>query len=141
MQTFLPFDSFYISAHVLDSKRLSKQLIEVQQIWKSLTDIEYGWKNHPAVKMWQGYEIALLNYGCFMYSEWLSRYPGKTHKSGLYIRDEWIKSSQIVVYPKWLGNVDFHRSHRSNLLRKNKEHYASYFEVGLPSNLDYVWPV
>jgi hypothetical protein len=44
------------------------------------------------------------------------------------------------VAPSWFGDEEFHRSHRSNLVRKAPEHYAPLFEPGLPADLPYVWP-
>ena len=44
-----------------------------------------------------------------------------------------------VEYPKWLGNNKFHRSHKSNLVRKNSEYYSKKFK-GVPNDLPYVWP-
>lgn len=43
-------------------------------------------------------------------------------------------------YTPWLGNEAFHASHRSNLLRKDPEHYKQ-FNWTEPNNLPYVWPV
>ena len=43
-----------------------------------------------------------------------------------------------VVMPPWFGLDKFHRSHRSNLLRKDYEYYSEYFDE--PSNLEYYWP-
>ena len=62
MQTFLPYPDFNLSARVLDDKRLGKQRVESMQIYKSCVLDDYGWKQHPAVKMWKGYETALLMY-------------------------------------------------------------------------------
>lgn len=42
--------------------------------------------------------------------------------------------------PPWLGDEDFHRSHRSSLLRKDPEHYRPLFPDD-PDDLPYVWPV
>jgi len=42
--------------------------------------------------------------------------------------------------PNWLGKPDLHASHRSNLLRKDPNHYNKWFH-GEPSDLPYVWPV
>ena len=44
------------------------------------------------------------------------------------------------VVPPWLGDEDFHRSHQSNLIRKNPEHYRPIFGDDVPDNLEYVWP-
>jgi len=42
--------------------------------------------------------------------------------------------------PPWLGDDDFHSSHRANLLRKDSEHYGE-FGWQEDSSLPYVWPV
>ena len=65
------------------------------------------------------------------------------------IIEEWISrgyrnSMKIIVPdiapipPYWLGNSDFHASHRSNLLRKDPEHY-SQFGWTESDDLPYVW--
>ena len=165
MQTFLPYSDFKMSAHVLDNKRLGKQRVECLQILKTLkkgpktcclcghpmnfhcSDCKgkpktTPWYNHPAVKMWKGYEQALMYYLHAMCYEW-------TVNRGF--KDTcWEKSITVgfippnvgveVVMPPWLGNEEFHKSHQSNLLRKNKDHYGKFF-FGVEDNLPYVWPV
>ena len=42
--------------------------------------------------------------------------------------------------PWWVGDLDIHASHRSNLLRKDRDFYGKY-GWNEPDNLDYVWPV
>ena len=39
----------------------------------------------------------------------------------------------------WLGDEDFHRSHRSALLRKDAAYYQEAFG-NVPDDLPYVWP-
>ena len=59
MQTFLPYKSFRKTALCLDNKRLGKQRVETLQILRALTGYynqSGAWLNHPAVKMWRGYE-------------------------------------------------------------------------------------
>ena len=73
MQTFLPYDSFTKTAQCLDYMRLGKQRVEAYQILRVLTGESQGWKNHPAVKMWKGYEYALTWYGYVICSEWIMR--------------------------------------------------------------------
>lgn len=143
MQTFLPYSDFAASARVLDNKRLNKQLVEVQQILKALSDPNYGWQNHPAVKMWRGYELALCEYGLAFYREYKNRF-NKSHKSGEFISNKELEfllvDNKIMTIPHWLGSPAFHISHRSNLMRKDKAHYMQYFGT-TPDNLQYVWPV
>jgi len=148
MQTFLPYPSFAQSAVCLDPKRLNKQIVEVQQIYKALTIPNYGWQNHPAVKMWRSHEYALLCYGFTCYLQWQRNNNRKTHKSGEYISVAierfW---DDEIDYPFWLGNPEFHASHRSALLYKLPEHYSQFGWTETPAQpdekgrLSYVWPV
>lgn len=141
MQTFLPYADFKLSAECLDNKRLGKQLIEVTQIYKALTNPLYGWQNHPAVKMWKGHELSLLEYGNECYKEWKKR-RNKIHKSGEEIANNYtnLLLKETISYPWWIGDENFHSSHRSNLLRKDSAHYGQFgwHEDGA---LPYIWPI
>lgn len=139
MQTFLPYSDFTQSAKCLDNKRLGKQRVEAWQILNTLLGHSNGWKNHPCVKMWQGYEYELALYGIAICYEW--RLKG--------FKDSMLDKFKIVlaykevkdrVIPKWLGNEEFHASHRSNLLRKDEKWYGQ-FGWKEPNNLPYVWPI
>ena len=141
MQTFLPYPSFAESASVLDNKRLGKQRVEAKQIYLALTVPNYGWKNHPAVKMWAGCEESLLRYGLFICLEW----TGRGFKDSLYeyfwdeIEKTFPRADEDILVPSWIGNQQFHASHRSNLLRKDTEHYGK-FGWSEPNDLPYYWP-
>jgi hypothetical protein len=139
MQTFLPYPDFVKSAKCLDMKRLGKQRVEAYQILQCLLGEKDGWHNHPAVKMWKGHETALADYGCTICQEWVNRGYKDTCRDKIW--NMWAKCSfpMNVEYPKWLGNEEFHASHRSNLLRKNPEHY-SQFGWTENDNMEYVWP-
>jgi hypothetical protein len=134
MQTFLPLPDFYMSAACLDNKRLGKQRVEARQILDALRG--HGserWRNHPAVKMWVGYEEALTSYANIMIREWISRGFSNTMPI-----DATYTISRIEM-PPWFGNEKFHGSHQSNLLRKYPEHYEQ-FGWDVPDDLPYVWP-
>ena len=73
MQTFLPYRNFQKTAKSLDRQRLGKQRVEAWQILQAITNQDYGWQNHPAVKMWRGYETALSEYGIDVCKEWIDR--------------------------------------------------------------------
>lgn len=141
MQTFVPYTSFTKCAAVLDTKRLGKQIIEAQQIFKALTQPDYGWQNHPAVRMWAGSESALVQYARACNVEWRMR-RGKDHGAYLNLVDI-VKRTPLKVTssrnPVWWGDDRVHESHRSNLLRKDPDHYGTAF-AGVPDNLPYVWP-
>ena len=130
MQTFLPYSCFTKSAKCLDYRRLGKQRVEARQILKAI-DNGGAWANHPAVKMWNGYESALAAYSNEMILEWISR----GYKNTMQI----VGVSDSVVYPPWFGDEKFHASHRSNLLRKDFGYY-SRFSWSEPVDLEYVWP-
>ncbi len=136
MQTFLPYPSFIESASALDMRRLGKQRVEVLQLLKALHE-GGAWANHPACKMWRGYENALVVYGRTICTEWLHRGYKDTcfNKINLFWNDGADK-----LLPNWLGNEAFHAAHRSNLLRKDPEHYGQ-FKWTEPKDLPYIWPV
>jgi len=144
MNTFLPYPDFQKSAQCLDYKRLGKQRVEAWQIYLALTNKNYGWKNHPIVKMWKGYELALLYYGYCICVEWIKR----GYKDNLLQRfeKEFYKDTNeledIEIYmvnmPSWLGNKKFHSAMRSNLLRKDKKYYSK-FGWKEKNNLSYYW--
>lgn len=137
MQTFLPYESFTESAKCLDYRRLGKQRVEAYQILRALTGESKGWTNHPATKMWKGFEYALAEYGFDICGEWRQRGYKDTLMPKFYA---FFADAPDYTYPLWLGNEQFHASHRSNLLRKNKEFYSKYGWTE-PDNLPYVWPV
>jgi len=135
MQTFLPYESFVESARCLDRQRLGKQRVEVLQLLKA---IRYGggWSNHPAAKMWQHCENALVLYGGVICAEWINR----GYKDNTLPRiAQCIILDIPAIMPAWLGNAEFHLSHQSNLVRKLPTHYRQYFP-DVPDNLPYVWP-
>lgn len=135
MQTFLPYSDPLQSARCLDFRRLGKQRVEALQILNVLHGKTTGWANHPAVKMWQGYEGYLAVYMNAMCFEWTVR-GYKDTVSGRYGYPELMD----VVTPHWLGDKAFHLSHKSNLMRKFPTHYSKWFGA-LRDDLPYIWPI
>lgn len=131
MQTFLPYSEVITSASCLDYRRLGKQRLEAFQIWNTLTGRSSGWLNHPATKMWRGYENFLAFYTNCMIAEWQDR-GYKNNMAFLPVGR--------MTPPFWFGDEKFHASHRSNLLRKDPVWYGR-FEWEEPNDLPYVWPV
>lgn len=134
MQTFLPYPDLLQSIQVLDYRRLGKQRVETFQVLNILLDRTptKGWRNHPVTRMWSGYEEALKLYQNHTIQEWISR----GYKNTMKFEEV---DPQAVIMPPWFGEEEFHRSHRSNLLRKDYEYYSQYFNE--PSDLEYLWPV
>lgn len=138
MQTFVPLGTdFQGTAKVLDRMRLGKQRVEGLQILNALTGRSKGWVNHPAVKMWRGYEPALIQYVVAMCDEWVSRGYKDTCKDKVLAIGEALPSA--VTTPPWLDDPEVQLSHRSNLVRKLPEHYGAFWDV--PNDLPYKWVV
>jgi hypothetical protein len=134
MQTFLPYPDFIDSACVLDRQRLGKQRVETKQILNALEGNSKGWVNHPAVKMWRGYEPALALYGVVMCAMWAER--GYVDNLLPFFAT---RLREDMVMPSWIGEPEFHRSHQSNLVRKDPAHYGPLFP-DVPNDLEYMWP-
>lgn len=133
MQTFLPYPDFARCAAVLDTARLGKQRVETLQILNSLTTPGYGWRNHPAVKMWAGFESHLVRYGIRICAEWKARGHADTcmDKICAFLFRE-------SPAPDWITPA-LCLSHQSNLIRKHPTHYRPHFPT-TPDNLPYLWP-
>lgn len=147
MNTFLPFPDFAASAQVLDRQRLGKQRPEVLQLlaattgWRVVDGVlerveRPGWGNHPAALMWRGFGASLARYGLAVCAEWVSR----------GYRDTCADKIRLIAGvlpktgdPEWLGDEDFHLAHRSNLVRKDRDHYGALWP-DVPADLPYVWP-
>ncbi len=159
MQTFLPLPDFFRSAGVLDPRRLGKQRVEALQLLNALSP-HYslrGWRSHPARSMWAGYHSALAFYGIVVCRRWISLGYRDTCRekliralNGMSVRVETEEALEIRYFaamngknpdflPPWFGNEEFHRSHRSNLLRKEPEWYLQ-FGWEEPPDLPYIWP-
>jgi len=132
MQTFLPYDDYTCSARCLDNKRLGKQRVEAFQILTILQHPErqYRWRHHPAVLMWEGHEDALSMYLRACIIEWEMRGFKNT-----------IVIPEFIWHmpPPWAFDLNFHLSHRSNLVRKFPEHYKNYFPY-IDDCIPYIWP-
>lgn len=141
----MPYEDYSKSASVLDNKRLGKQRVETYQILLQLCGLnkfleprEGKW-NHPAMAMWSGHEIALVDYQEAVCQEWTNRGFKDTclmkSQRALEVcqNDDW-----TVEKPSWIGDIDVHLSHQSNLLRKDKKFYEKFFNV--EDDLEYIWP-
>jgi len=149
MQTFLPYPDFARTAETLDGLRLGKQRVETLQVLRALTVPGYGWRHHPVVKMWAGYEEALVRYGLEVCRRWCSTGRADTCADSLSrelaercgedaVRSQ-VELAEAGELPPWLGDPALHLSHRSALLRKNPGFYRPLFGEE-PDDLAYVWP-
>lgn len=149
VQTFLPYPDFAASAAALDPRRLGKQRVETIQVLRGLIVPGYGWRHHPAVKMWAGYEEALVRYGLAMCGVWSATGRADTCAATLAadlasacgvsgVRDQ-PALAETGDLPPWLGDEAFHAGHRAALLRKDPAFYRPLFG-DVSDDLPYVWP-
>lgn len=156
MQTFLPYPDFDETVQCLDWRRLGKQRVEADQILAIIdgraarnkelklrqmiangehiraakySKRKIGHINHPIIKMWRGYEDALIAYRNCCIEQWIERGYNNTMP---------IIPVKNIVMPPWIGNEEFHASHRANLLRKDPEWYGQFDWVENPE-MPYVW--
>jgi len=153
MQTFLPSSNFITCAQMLDSKRLNKQILEGYQILNVLSGQSPtgGWRNHPAVKMWRGFEKTLHIYIKAMIHE--ARLRGiKTDKNEANIQALFTKvgDSWGSGIPDWLTNehtmMRVVTTHKANLFNKDPLYYAQFqpatfspYNVPCCSTCKYYW--
>lgn len=152
MITFLPVENFDESTRILDYKRLGKQRVEGYQILIALIE-SHKWDNHPAYKMWKGYEPALAVYTLAACAEWVSRGYTDNLVEKIVSRFE-IGSAAFINYqtyrlkvfepffqmPPWMGMPKLHDSHKSRLLQKDPVFYGKY-GWDVQRDLPYYWPV
>lgn len=151
MQVFLPYPSFSQSVACLDKSRLGNQ------IWRECkTLLNGGWANHPVAKMWADYKQSLSEYCLHGLSELDNRKDINPNTSvSLY---NWFlqfkpfeystcgpiypfPEQTIAFQPPFIGNPEFHLSHRLNLLWKDPEWYSQFFDEPIPtSKPNYIWP-
>lgn len=161
MQTFLPLatDNYHAIALTLDNKRLNKQALEGWQIMMTLLELDpqgnhrspKGWANHPAVKMWRGYEAELYEYVTAMTREWKLR--GFNTTIDTKATETLHKALDLgfihnTSKPRWMDDELKYKaiaiSHRTALLNKNYEYYKQFKwpeDTGVaPTEYTYVWP-
>lgn len=138
MQTFCPYPNFPATARALDWRRLGKQRVECMQILNVISGKTSGWSNHPAVKMWQGYDMSLCFYSLAMCSEWKQR--GYVDNLTPFFQEYLVenKNKQIKL-PFWWEDDRVHSSHRQTLLMKDYEWYSKFGWTESPK-YEYFWP-
>ena len=88
--------------------------------------------NHPATKMWKGYEPALRMYMRAVILEWISR----GYKNNMEIPEP-----ESYELPPWWGDERVHSSHRRALLDKDIVYYYENHKWEDYPELNYYWPV
>lgn len=98
-------------------------------------------ENHPAVRMWQGYHVALGMYAAATASTLVVHGISvglETMKMAGAVEEMRREEEQPFVLPPWIKDTDVLRSHRSNIVRRWPE-YADVWP-GTPERMPYLWP-
>ena len=140
MQTFAPEGTaIRLGFERLDTKRLGKQRVETYQLIRAMLGISGGWGHHPALLMWEMRLCALANYGVVNCDVWIERgYKDSLRPYFVMIRQIGLDHNHSPEPPRFLD--DIRDSHRSNLIRKEPEHYRKFWPH-IPDDLEYVWPI
>jgi hypothetical protein len=133
MQTFMPYPDYWRSLHCLDLIRLRNQTCR-----ETITLLRGGWANHPASRMWKGHFHDLAIYGITGLGA-LNARTGANYPDTLEELLKFCVEFPNTGPPEWMGNEEFHASHRSNLLRKDSVYYGQYGWTE-PPDLPYIWP-
>lgn len=135
MQTFITSYDFNETAQSLDNKRLNKQLLEGRQILKILATGQTagGWVNHPATRMWHGYERMFYKYLTAIKNECVNR--GITVDANWTAIEDLMRQGEYnfspnVIKPWWYADTEMLlriiQTHRANLYKKDPEYYYDY---------------
>ena len=128
------------SVRVLDRRRLGKQRVETLQIMKALAGLSKGWVNHPATRMWRGYERALLAYQQATVIEWTDRgYKDTCWPKTQAVYDMFFDNTSVEL-PHWWGDNRVHDSHKSALVFKDPVWYNTIYP-DVVGEYNYYWPV
>lgn len=133
----------------MDKRRLFKQAVESKQLLLALgvsvgahTPTESrAWQNHPAARMWRGHELALAIYSVHIARECVRRrFRTNLLAEFLDAVKRLRKPGEPARYPAWMRDWSIMTSHRSNLLRKDRDWYSQFGWLVKP-DLPYKWPV
>lgn len=135
--TLFPNIGFFKSLRPLDDARLGKQRQDALKILKGVMgeeEVPY----HLSQDAWYGYEYTLGIYGMSACSVWQQE---RNNRDSLAFRIHEILEAvpHETDMPPWMEDLNFHRSHRSYLIRKRPAHYAPMWP-NTPENMPILWP-
>jgi hypothetical protein len=142
MMTWMTRMSFFDTAQDLDVDLLSTGYRDAVQLFNALLfEQDEISENHPVLRMWQGYHVALASYAISLSASLVVH--GISHgtealRLARTIEDMRREEDHPFVLPPWLEDTDVLRSHRSNIVRRWPE-YADVWPK-TPELLPYLYP-
>lgn len=135
--TLMPNIGFFKSLRVLDDARLGKQRQDAVSILKALMG-DSNDDRHLVMDMWEGYEYTLGVYAMSACSLWQNE-RGNRDSLAFEVHKILEGVPHELVMPPWMENLNFHRSHRSYLVRRKPSIYEEKFP-NTPVNMPILWP-
>jgi len=133
----MPNIGFFKSLRPLDDARLGKQRQDALKVLKALMG-EEEMRPHPVLNMWEGYEYTLGVYGMSACSIWKTERK-KNENLAFEIHRILEDVPHELAMPPWMEDLDFHRSHRSYLIRRNPGVYEEMWP-NTPVDMPLLWP-
>lgn len=100
-----------------------------------------AWANHPVVKAWRGYELALASYGFSICLEWRKRgYKDvliEYFNQKMEIFDGCYSIVPKYTTPHFISNPEVNRMYRRILTHKNPEWYGQFWDEEPLEKCDY----
>lgn len=126
MHTFLPKINFHASLRLLRDEELHQQRLDGLKVLEYLKD-EDDDPEDPCAESWRGFEYGLIVYTLAACSVWrLER--RKTCSVWKEIKAlEKGDPRKVYALPSWVGDIDVHRSHRAELIRRAPSFYRPLF--------------
>ena len=139
MQIFMPYSDYEKSGWSLYPGHPGHLGNQFYREGKTL--VKGGWKNHPASKIWWDYRFSLCEYLKILYHILKER---EINDYIIHYKEicELQKQFTNTGKPPFIGNKAFHDSHKSNLIRKDKEknwNWYQQFNWQVPDSLPYIW--
>ena len=147
--TYLPYPCYARTSECLHNEELWHTRVAALTILEVLLELpttfptpKAGLQEHPCVRMWRGYEHALVNYAFICNLEWKLRGHEETLTDKIATLQKCIPTKYEVPWWKFIDSIT--HSHRKALLRNRRSHYRLYFTEDKESKIAsgiLFWPV
>lgn len=145
MIVWMPYTKPGASAQSLTVAHLNEQIAAAEGLLRLLReeDLDENHKEWLPTQMWVGFEYSLCIHGLMAANELATvrKKPGNM-KSIAYLATIGKELEEMPGIdrgsPPWLGDLDVHRSHRSNLIMRHPKYTLQW--KGVPSRMPVLWP-
>lgn len=141
MITYMTRMSIGATAQDLDTIMLGQQREQALLLLDVMTGVKEA-EQHPMMWGWEGYEYFLGIYGMMLSMEWhMNRgFADKMFWDFERACKELKEPGANLMPPPWFKDTAILRSHRSELYRRNPDHYGDLWSV-LDDDWPMLWPV